>query len=202
MVHVYWVFISFHSSSFHLFSFCILSFCFERHTPTKSVGEIIEDGFGRQGESWSDSPNLAVWEMAPSPRRAVFNSSLGPGFDGARTQPSPYPSTPFLELALCGQCLLFYFLGLAISQSTTIAALCVKRRILSNCPIYSFSHQCYESDRMYEQWGFTPPSLPLPYTRGSLILNWHAIYSPCSGYLSLRDKNLFCFPPSWGEREL
>ncbi|KAM6476155.1 hypothetical protein HDV62DRAFT_257749 [Trichoderma sp. SZMC 28011] len=109
---------------------------------------------------------------------------------------------PFLELALCGQCLLFYFLGLAISQSTTIAAFCVKRRKLSNCLIYSFSHQCYESDRMYEQWGFTPPSLPLPYTRGSLILNWHAIYSPCSGSFSLRDKNLFCFPPSWGEREL
>lgn len=34
---------------------------------------------------------------------------------------------PFSELALCGQCLLFYFLGLAISQSTTIAALCVLR---------------------------------------------------------------------------
>ncbi|KAL7795054.1 hypothetical protein V8C37DRAFT_375427 [Trichoderma ceciliae] len=22
---------------------------------------------------------------------------------------------------------------------------------------------------MYEQWGFTPPSLPLPYTRGSFV---------------------------------
>ncbi|KAL6809991.1 hypothetical protein J3E69DRAFT_179196 [Trichoderma sp. SZMC 28015] len=105
---------------------------------------------------------------------------------------------PFSELALCGQCLLFYFLGLAISQSTTIAALCVKRRKLSNCLIYSFSHQCYESDRMYEQWGFTPPSLPLPYTRGSLILNWHAIYSPCSGSFSLRDKTFFCFLPLGG----
>ena len=47
------------------------------------------------------------------------------------------------------------------------------------------SHQCYESDRMYEQRGFTPPSLPLPYTRGCLTFNWHAISSPCSDLVLL-----------------
>jgi hypothetical protein len=104
----------------------------------KSVGEIIENGLGRQGESWSDSPDLAAWEMAPSSRRAVFYSPLGPGLDDARTQSSPYRSTPSLELALCGQSL-YYFIGFGKFQSITIAALfCVKRSILSNFLIYSF----------------------------------------------------------------
>ncbi|KAL7907925.1 hypothetical protein GGI35DRAFT_73260 [Trichoderma velutinum] len=192
-------FISFHSYLSIYFPFAYSAFALSAAQPAKSVGEIIEDGLGRQGESWSGSPSLAVWEMAPSPRRAVFNSSLGPGFDDARTQSSPYRSTPFFGAGTLWPMFFIILFGFGNSQSITIAAHCVKRRKLSNCLIYSFSHQCYESDRMYEQRGFTPPSLPLPYTRGSLILNWHAIYSPCSGSLfSLRDKNLFCFLPLGG----
>lgn len=107
-------FISFHSSSFHYFPFAYSVFTLSAAQPAKSVGEIIEDGLGRQGESWSDSPALPYGRWRRLQRGLCL--ILLSGLDLAMLEHSRLPTDlhPVLELALCGQCLLFYVLGLAI----------------------------------------------------------------------------------------
>lgn len=94
------------------------------------------------------------------------------------------------DLHLCGRRIdsgsFILFLDLAKIQSTTIAAFCVKRRKLSNSLIYPCLINVTKAIECTSNGGFTPPSLPLPYTRGSLILNCH--YSSCS------DSFFFLFP--------
>ncbi|KAL7942946.1 hypothetical protein V8C42DRAFT_143310 [Trichoderma barbatum] len=191
-------FVPFHYSSFLYFPFAYSTSALSAGWPAKSVGEIIEDGLGRQGESWSDFPTLPLGRWRRLRGGLCFIFSLGLDLTMLEYNQLPVDLHPFLELALCGHDLLL-FLNLATFQSTSIAALCVKRRKLSNRLTYSFSHQCYESDRMYEQWGFTPPPLPLPHTRGSFDSQLACHLLPVLRLLfPLRDKNLFFFLPHGG----
>ncbi|KAL7813428.1 hypothetical protein V8C26DRAFT_159491 [Trichoderma gracile] len=89
--------------------------------------------------------------------------------------------------------------GLGKSKSSTLVAWVYEEEIIGLFDL-SVSHQCYESDRTYAQRGFTPPSLPLPYTRGSLFLNWHAVSSPCSDLFVLPRHGALLLSPSWKKR--
>lgn len=67
---------------------------------------------------------------------------------------------------------------------------------------YSCLIKCYQNDRMYEQRGFAPPSLPLPIHAGLfLFLNWHSnLLPPCSSLSTLPP--FFSFHPSKARRLL
>lgn len=200
-VHVYGLLFS----SFSFFIFLILFFftlsiyslSAVRHA--ENVGEMVETGLGRlAGRSWSNSP--------PRPCRlgdgAVFKHQPSP-----KTAPSPCPSTPRVKSFISweGGFSLAKFLSTAIAGGP----LCVKRRILSNF----ISHQCYESDRMYEQTGGSHPLHSLCRTRGALLfLNWHVIdfrpgSLPALFFLSFPRDNisfssfLFFYQESERERE-